>query len=247
MLTAIVSILYYAVVLAWSLVYFVFMLVLFLLTVLFDKERVVLHKASRFWAFSIFWLNPLWRLKIEGRDNVDQEGAYVVTVNHQSMVDIPLMYVLPKINFKWVSKAGIYKWPIFGVVLWLHGDITIKEGSVRTAKGFMDKGLQHIKAGTSIVIFPEGTRSKDGEIRNFKEGAFVLAREAGVPVLPCVIDGAKTFIKGWRVRKNTFTVRILKPVPAAEVEAMPTRELMSMVRSRTVEALADIRTMQRER
>ena len=100
MLTAIVSILYYLVLLAWSLAYFVFMLLLFALTVAFDRERKALHAASRFWARSIFFLNPLWRLRVEGREHINPKGAYVVTVNHQSMVDIPLMYVLPKINFK---------------------------------------------------------------------------------------------------------------------------------------------------
>ena len=127
MLTAIVSILYYLVLLAWSLAYFVFMLLLFALTVAFDRERKALHAASRFWARSIFFLNPLWRLRVEGREHIDPKGAYVVTVNHQSMVDIPLMYVLPKINFKWVAKSGVYKWPLFGVVLWLHGDITVDD------------------------------------------------------------------------------------------------------------------------
>ena len=117
MLTALVSIFYYIILLVWSLVYFVFMLVVFALTVLFDRERTMLHIASRFWARSIFFLNPLWRLCVTGKDNIDPSKAYVITVNHQSMLDIPLMYALPCLNFKWVSKQGVYKWPLFGVVL----------------------------------------------------------------------------------------------------------------------------------
>ncbi len=242
MWTAIVSVLYYAVVLVWSLAYFVFMLLLFVVTVAFDRERAALHAASRVWARSIFMLNPLWRLKVEGTENIDPKGRYVVTVNHQSMVDIPLMYVLPGINFKWVAKRGVYKWPIFGVVLWLHGDITVDDrGSVRRTLGFMAKGLEHLGRGTSVIIFPEGTRSRDGEVHNFKEGAFLLAKEAGVPILPCVIDGAKTFIKGWRVQCNRFTVRITEPVSAERVRDAGTRELMTEVRERTVATLAQIR------
>ena len=152
------------------------------------------------------------------------------------------MYVLPKINFKWVAKSGVYKWPLFGVVLWLHGDITVDDrGSVRKTLGFMSKGLEHLHRGTSVIIFPEGSRSRDGEVHNFKEGAFLLAREAGVPILPCVIDGAKTFIKGWRVRCNTFTVRITPPVPAGKVAETPVREVLAEVRERTVSELAAIR------
>ena len=166
----------------------------------------------------------------------------MVTVNHQSMVDIPLMYALPRLNFKWVAKSGVYKWPLFGVVLWLHGDITVDDrGSVRKALGFMTKGLEHLRRGTSIIIFPEGSRSRDGEVHNFKEGAFLLAREAGVAILPCVIDGAKTFVKGWRLQRNTFTVRITPPVPAGEVMQTPVREVLVQVRERTVGTLADLR------
>lgn len=242
MLTALVSILYYAVVAAWSLAYFVFMLLLFAATAAFDRERLVLHKASRFWAMSIFTLNPLWKLRVEGKENIDPGRAYVVTVNHQSMLDIPLMYSLPHLNFKWVAKKGVYKWPLFGVVLWLHGDITVDDkGSVRKTLGFMNKGLEHLGRGTSVVIFPEGTRSRDGEIHNFKEGAFLLAKEADVPLLPCVIDGAKSFVKGWRVQRNIFTVSITPAIPAQTVRETPTREVLAAVRVRTVEELAEIR------
>lgn len=227
--------------LVWSLAYFFFMIALWLVTVLFDRERIALHKASHVWAKSLVWLNPLWRLKVRGRENVDKKGRYVVTVNHQSMIDIPLMYVLPRINFKWVAKQEVYKWPLFGVVMLLHGDITIEEGSVRKARSFIGKGIERLKRGTSVVIFPEGTRSKDGEVHNFKEGAFLLAKEAGVEILPCVINGVKGFVKGWRVQRATFEISILPPVPAAEVEAETTRDMMKTVRTMTVDELARLR------
>lgn len=237
----IVSIFFYPVVIAWSLAYFVFMLLLWLLTALFDRERLVLHKASYFWARSLVWLNPLWKLKVYGRDNVDPGKSYVITVNHQSMIDIPLMYVLPGINFKWVAKQAVYRWPLFGVVMLLHGDITIEEGSVRKARSFIAKGRERLARGTSVIIFPEGTRSRDGEIHNFKEGAFLLAREADVEILPCVINGVKNFIVGWRVQKATFEISILPPVPASGVETESVREVMKKVRTLTMDELARLR------
>lgn len=242
MLTGFVSILYYIVALVWSVAYFVFLLLLFIVTSPFDGERVVLHKASKFWAFSVLWINPLWRLKVSGVENVDAGQKYVITVNHQSMLDIPLMYVLPGLNFKWVAKKGVKKWPLFGVVLILHGDILVDDkGSVRMTKVFMTKALERLGKGISVVIFPEGSRSKDGEIHNFKEGAFLLAKEAGVPILPCVIDGAKSFVKGWRVQRNTFRVHITPAVPVETVNEKTTREVMNIVRERTVFELAQIR------
>lgn len=240
-MNAIISVCYYIVLLVWSLACFLVMLALFILTALFDRERVVLHVLSKVWARSIFRLNPLWKLMVTGKENVDKNTAYVVTVNHQSMLDIPLMYALPGINFKWVAKKAVYKWPLFGAVLWLHGDIVVSHGSVRHTKEFMDKGRAHLSRGTSVIIFPEGTRSRTGEMGKFREGAFSLAREAEVAVLPCVINGAKDFMKGWQMRKCVFEVRILPPVPAENVAAMPTKELMDAVRECTVAELAEMR------
>lgn len=242
MLTAVVSIIYYLVLLAWSLAYFIFMLVLFAVTAPFDSERRALHGASRLWARSMFRLNPLWRVRVEGAGNIVRGQAYVVTVNHQSMVDIPLMYFLPWLNFKWVAKRSVYRWPLFGVVLWLHGDITVDTGgSVRRTLDFMKEGLERLSRGTSVVIFPEGTRSRDGEVHNFKEGAFMLAKEAGVAILPCILDGTREFMKGWRVCRTVFTVRIMAPISAEEVAARPAREILTEVRELTVAELASIR------
>ncbi len=240
----VVSIYYYTVILVWSLSYFVLMCVAWLLTVLPDRERIVLHRMSHLWAKSIVWLNPLWKLKVTGRENVRRDGRYVVTVNHQSMIDIPLMYVLPRINFKWVAKREVYRWPLFGAVLWLHGDITVEEGSVKAARGFIAKGRERLRRGTSVVIFPEGTRSRDGEIHNYKEGAFLLAREAGVEILPCVMNGVKDFTKGWRVNPTTFEIAILPPVEAERVAELPVRRLMAEVREASISKLGELRKMQ---
>ena len=104
-------------------------------------------------------------------------------------------------------------------------------------------GRMWISRGASVAIFPEGTRSKDGEIHRFKAGAFTLAKEAGVDILPVVLDGTKTLIKknmlfNWG---NRITIRVLPPVPAAEVAATETHELMQEVQERMCAALAEIR------
>lgn len=240
MLTAIISILYYLAVGLWSLLLFAVMVVLYLTTVLFDRERIVLHTISRLWARSLFWLNPLWKVKVYGRENIDPSKAYVITVNHQSFLDIPLMYALRGINFKWVAKTWVYRIPLFGEVMWLHGDITVSEkGSVRKTKKMMDEGRRHLAAGTSVIIFPEGTRSSDGQIGRFKDGAFSLAREAGTALLPCVINGVKdaggrSYMKGWRVCRNLFEITVLPAVRAEVVSQSQPRELREEVRERTI-------------
>ncbi|WP_337518088.1 lysophospholipid acyltransferase family protein [Alistipes ihumii] len=198
------SAIYYLLLSLFTVICFVPFAVLFALTVFFDKERVALHWASRVWSYGIFRLCPLWKLRVEGREKIDRSRPWVIVTNHQSMLDIPLMYVLP-LNFKWVSKKEVQKMPIFGWVLWMHGDIPVERGSRRSAKRMMERCVERLSRGTSVIVFPEGTRTRTGEIGRFKDGAFLVAKSAGVGIQPVVIDGTWSLMKGWRVRMpHTF-------------------------------------------
>lgn len=226
----ILSALFYIVFLAFTLVYFVIMCVVFVLTVPFDRKRIVLHWFSRAWAMCYFRAVPTWKLVVEGRENVAQGQAYVVAVNHRSMIDIILMYVLPLRNFKWVSKKEVYKWPLFGWVLWMHGDVTIERGSAASARRMMHDGAAWLGRGVSMVIFPEGSRSKTDRLNRFHDGAFKMAKEAGVPLLPVVTTGTGSVFKGWRINfRNVYRVRIMPPVSAEEVARTDTKELTERV------------------
>lgn len=224
------SVLYYITITLFTVLYFVPFGILFLLTVCFDRERSLLHHASRFWSTAIFGINPFWRIKIVGRENITKGVPYVVVTNHQSMLDIPIMYCLP-FNFKWVSKKEVARMPIFGWVLRMHGDIMIERGAASSAKKMINDGCEHLELGTSVIIFPEGTRSKDGNVGRFKEGAFLLAKSAGVGVLPCIIDGTGSANKGWRLTiPHSFTVTILPPISSEEVRDSGIKELTENVR-----------------
>ena len=190
----------------------------------FDKSRRAVHELSRVLVHLFFGVPPLWRFRVEGLEHVDRSRSYVIVLNHQAMTDIPALYCVP-LNFRWVSKREVFRIPFFGQFLRLHGDICIDRGHA------------------SVAIFPEGTRSKDGEIHRFKAGAFELARKAGVEILPVVLDGTTTLVKrnrlfNWR---NTIRVKVLAPVPAGQVAATDTKELMAGVRERMVGALEAIR------
>lgn len=242
MLTAIVSILYYLVLLAWSLAYFVFMLLLFALTVAFDRERKALHAASRFWARSIFFLNPLWRLRVEGREHIDPKGAYVVTVNHQSMVDIPLMYVLPKINFKWVAKSGVYKWPLFGVVLWLHGDITVDDkGSVRKTLGIHVQRTRTPAPRHLGHHLPGGLAQPRRGSAQLQGGCFP-ARAGGGSSHPAVCHRRSQNVHQGMAGTVQHLHRAHHPARTRRKGGGdPVREVLAEVRERTVSELAAIR------
>jgi 1-acyl-sn-glycerol-3-phosphate acyltransferase len=197
--------------LVWTLVFFVAMCVVWVLTVWWDGSRVVIHRLSRVWALGYFRLVPGWKLTVEG--SVDRRGTYVVVANHRSMLDIVIMYALPLGNFKWVSKREVYRWPLFGWVLWMHGDVTIERGSAAGARRMLYEGAAWLRRGVSMVIFPEGTRSNGEGLGRFREGAFMLAREAGAEVLPVVLRGTDTALKkGGLNMRNKFEVRILPPM-----------------------------------
>ena len=154
--------------------------VAFVLTVPFDKQRKVVHELSRALVYMFVMVPPMWKRRVEGLEHIEKDKPYVIVINHQSMVDIMMLYLVP-MTFRWVSKREVYRIPFIGRFLLLHGDITIdrKQGS-KAMRKVMEKGQMWLGRGVSVSMFPEGTRSKDGEIHRFKAGAFALAKEAGV-------------------------------------------------------------------
>lgn len=209
----------------------------------FDRGRRVVHELSRVLVRIFFLIPPFWRQKVEGLEHVDRKKSYVIVLNHNTVIDIPALYYVP-LNFRWVSKREVFKTPFFGQFLVLHGDICIDRGRASEAlEQLVRDGKKWIARGASVAVFPEGTRSKDGEIHRFKAGAFTLAREAGVEILPVVLCGTKSLIKknklfNWR---NRITLRVLPPVPASEVTSSDPHELMQRVRDRMSEALLQLR------
>ncbi len=215
--------------LLFTLLFFVFLSLVFVLTVAFDRERRVLHVVSRWWSLSIFRLCPWWRLNIEGWEGYRHAGPYVVVTNHGSMFDIPIMYLL-RLDFKWIAKKEVYRWPLFGAVLWMHGDIAIERGTASGFRRMVRQAGEHLKAGTSVIIFPEGTRSRDGRIHRFREGAFLMAKEVGADILPCVIDGTGDMTDGRKFKMpHRFRVRVLQPVSAAGAAGMTVAGLAEKV------------------
>ena len=180
---------------------------------------------------------------MEGLENVDRRERYVIVLNHQAMVDIGALYHVP-LNFRWVSKREVFRIPFFGQFLLVHGDICIDRGRAAEAlEQLLRDGGLWLSRGASVAIFPEGTRSHDGEIHRFKAGAFTLAREAGVEILPVVLDGTTTMIgrNGMFNWRNKLTVSILPPVSAERVAAADPKELMEQVRASMCVRLAEIR------
>lgn len=238
-----ISALYYLFLVILCTVFMVLSAVALVLCYPFDRGRRVVHELSRILVRTFFLVPPFWRQRVVGRENVDKSKKYVIVVNHNTVIDIPALYYIP-LNFRWVSKREVYKVPFFGQYLYLHGDICINRGRASEAmEQLLRDGKMWIARGASVAVFPEGTRSKDGEIHRFRPGAFTLAKEAGVEILPVVLDGTATLIRknamfDWR---NRIVIRVLRPVSVEEVRNTEVHDLMNRVRERMVDALAEIR------
>ncbi len=242
-----------------SLIYYLFLIVLCTTLILlsaialvlcypFDKGRRVVHELSRVAVRIFFGAPPFWHFRIEGVEQVDRKGCYVIVLNHQSMSDIPALYFVP-LNFRWVSKREVFKIPFFGQLLHLHGDICINRGKAAEAmEQLLRDGKRWITRGASVAIFPEGTRSKDGEIHRFKHGAFELARQAEVPILPVVLDGTDTLVNHNRTFhwRNTVHVRVLTPISREEVLSTDPKEMAERVHDQMVEARKEIRNTEKQ-
>lgn len=237
------TLLYYVVTLTVACVLYVASFIALVVCYPFDKKRVVVHTLSKWITDVIFGLPPKMGRDVIGSENIDPKQPYVIVLNHNSMVDILCLYKIPLV-FKWVSKKEVYRIPLVGRLLFAHGDIVINRASAKEAMQMVhDKGKEWLKRGASVAIFPEGTRSKDGEIHNFKAGAFLLAKDAGVPILPIVLDGTTTMIKGgfWMNWKNRITIKVLPPISAEDVEQRSVKEIMAEVHESMVSTLASIR------
>ena len=184
----------------------------------FDTERRVTHRILIWQSVAISWLVPIWKIRIEGREKAARNITCVIISNHQSILDILLVNCLGY-RFKWISKIENMKVPVLGWYLRMAGYITVDRGNDESKAAMLGIALAALRRGCSIMIFPEGTRSADGNVGFFKRGAFQLAMEAGVPILPVVLDGTAgilpkhglKFRSGYNVR-----IRVLDPVPPAE-------------------------------
>jgi 1-acyl-sn-glycerol-3-phosphate acyltransferase len=236
----------------WSVgfVLFPIALVLWLVTLPFDRNLVAQHLFTCWWATLYIWVHPGWRLRIEGRDKLPWKGAAIIVPNHQSQMDALVAFALFR-PFKPVSKAAVRWIPIFGWNMMMNRYITLARGERSSVAKMAEDCRYWLRRGVPVMIYPEGTRSPDGEIKEFKNGAFTLAVEENCPVFPLVIDGTRDALPKnsiWFGTSADLRGRVLDPVlPNAHAGGEDThpRErvaaLRNTVRERMIAELARMR------
>ncbi len=188
--------------------------VLFLLTAPFDKKRRILHYNSSILCLILLAVIPIWRLKINGKEYLDRKKAFVITANHQSLIDILLVFRL-FYPVKMIAKKSLAIVPVIGWNLFFSGHLLIDRNNRKSQFDAIRKIEDILGNGESFLIFPEGTRTRDGNIGEFKKGAFRSAVNTGTPILPVIIDGAFQSLPPNKFIANgfkTITINILPPI-----------------------------------
>ena len=188
------------------------------LTVLFDRKLFFVHYVLSIWASIYTIFNPFWRVSIENRLVLNKSKTYVIVSNHQSLLDILILFRLFK-HFKWVSKTEIFRVPVIGWIMILNKYIKVKRGDKKSILKMMETCKKVLKSGISILMFPEGTRSVDGNLGVFKDGAFNLALETQTDILPIIIDGTSKAIPKKKLilsNKQTIRMKILDEIPVSD-------------------------------
>jgi 1-acyl-sn-glycerol-3-phosphate acyltransferase len=207
--------------------------IIFFLTFPFDRRLVILHQYSCIWSFIVLKLNFMWRIRVIGKENIRRDETYVMVSNHQSGADIIVLFLLWN-NFKWVAKKSLYYFPFIGWNMWLNRYIVVERGRASSMRRMMADAEKTLKSGSSVMIFPEGTRSKDGKLQPFKTGAFHLALVTGKPILPIAIKGTSMAIRkgGFLVNKNhDIQAKVLQPVPFETIKGKDPKEAAQIVHS----------------
>ena len=177
--------------------------------------RLYMLCASKGWARQIMWISAA-KVIVKGGENVDWNRSYIVVSNHQSQLDIPLLFMYLPTPIRFLAKKSLFYIPLFGWSLIITGFIPVDRGSVKRARRSIERASNRVKKGASLVVFAEGTRSSDGSISPFKSGAFLMAIKSGVPILPVAIRGTRHVIPKDKLR--VFTGRKVELLIGSPIE-----------------------------
>ncbi len=187
-----------------------------LLSVVLKRDDVFRlgHEIPQRWGGALLrWAGV--KLHVEGLEYIPDDRARVIVANHESWFDIFALCAALPVQFRFVGKKELASIPIFGPAWVGSGHLAIDRGDRNSAIDTLQEGARRMKEqGLSIIVFPEGTRSADGEVRRFKKGAFMLALEAECPVVPVGIEGSRAIMQkgSFRIRKGDIHVRIGAPI-----------------------------------
>ena len=208
-----------------------------LVAVVTRNQELALAMARRIWAPGLRWVSRS-RIALEPIPDIDWSKPHVFVMNHESMLDIVVAFVVLPVNLRFVAKHVLKYVPFLGWYMWATGMIFVHRGRRGASMSSLQSAGDRVRAGANVLVFPEGTRAEGHGFLPFKKGAFVLATEAQVPIVPVAIEGSGRCLPrdGFRIRPGTIRVKIGRPIPTTGL----TRDDVGQLRDRTRRALSGL-------
>ncbi len=180
----------------------------------FDRNQKLSYRLTNLWGAVILGTNPFWRIRITGKNHIQKNRGFVLVANHASLADIICLFCLGR-HFKWLAKKSLFKIPVFGWSMSLMRYIPLERGKHGSIRDSFEEARRWLEQDVSVLIFPEGTRSKSGKLGEFKNGAFKLAILTGKPIVPIVIQGTEKALARGRVSMDANVrgfIKVLAPI-----------------------------------
>jgi 1-acyl-sn-glycerol-3-phosphate acyltransferase len=186
-----------------------------LLVSVFESDGRVQHQISRIWSRMLLRVSGV-RMRIEGLEKIDPRATYVFVANHRSFMDIPVLLAHIPLQFRFMAKKGLFLIPFLGTHLRRAGHLAVVKDSPRASLKSMTDAVRILREqGISVLLFPEGGRSKDGHLREFIEGAAYIAIKAGVPAIPIGMTGTREVLPmgSMQIMSGFVELKIGDPIP----------------------------------
>ncbi len=197
----------------------------------FSNAENNVHKVANIWARSLLLICGT-KVQVIGKENIQRGRPQVFMANHQSDFDILITLAHVPVQFRWIAKKELFTIPVFGQAMRAAGYIEIDRQNHEKALQSLDLAALRIRQGKSVMTFPEGTRSRDGEIKPFKQGTFYLAIQSGAPIVPISIIGSGEIMpkRSLKIRQGKIKLVIDKPIPTKGCGLEDRQELINKTR-----------------
>jgi len=198
----------------------------------FDRTGAMQHWCARWWCRLVAW-SIFARIRVYGTENVREDQTYVYMANHSSLIDTPALFAYLPFQFRIMAKKELFYMPFMGWHLWTAGNFPIDRSDPRKTARSLRKVIEGVRAGKSLAVFPEGTRTPDGNLQEFKQGAFKIAVRAGVPIVPVSIRGTFKLLPKTTLAPRPGRVEVIigQPIDTSEYSERPLSELIARTRA----------------
>ena len=198
----------------------------------FDRSGAMQHWCARWWCRLVAW-SIFAHIRVHGTNNLRPDGTYVYMANHSSLIDTPALFAYLPYQFKIMAKKGLFYVPFMGWHLWTSGNFPVDRSDGRKTAKSLRLVIEGVKGGKSLAVFPEGTRTPDGHLQEFKPGAFKIALRAGAPIVPVTIRGTFKLLPKTTLapRPGRVDVFIGEPIATDGYSEKQLPELITRVRA----------------